>query len=148
MNVTINHPSASFTGTITVLETVAVGFTNGVASVDIPPQAISVFGSMPGFHYTYGAPSPAPPYDANLDTSVNAIVGNASSATGGALRAAYLAPLPTVGSLTYNPDGTIATDPDGNTYTWNADGTPATQTKGGVTRTFHWNTDGTLASVS
>jgi lysophospholipase L1-like esterase len=89
MNVTISHPSASFTGTITVLETVAVGFTNGVASVDIPPQAIAVFGSMPGFSYTYGAPSPAPPYDANLDTSVNAIVGNSSSASAGTLRAAF-----------------------------------------------------------
>lgn len=57
-------------------------------------------------------------------------------------------PLPSTGSFTYNADGTIATDPDGNTYTWNADGTPATQTKGGVTRTFHWNADSTLASVS
>jgi lysophospholipase L1-like esterase len=92
MNVTINHPSATFTGTITVLETVAVGFTNGVASVDIPPQAIAVFGSMSGFSYYYGAPTPAPPYDANLDTSVNAIVGNSSSATAGALRAAFVAP--------------------------------------------------------
>jgi lysophospholipase L1-like esterase len=89
MNVTISHPNSSFTGTITVLETVAVGFTNGTASVDIPPQAIAVFGSMPGFHYTYGAPGPAPAYDANLDVSVNAIVGNSSSATGGALKAAY-----------------------------------------------------------
>jgi hypothetical protein len=68
---------------------VAVGFTNGVASVDIPPQAIAVFGSMPGFSYTYGAPTPAPPYDANLDVTVNAIVGNSSSATGGTLRAAF-----------------------------------------------------------
>lgn len=59
-----------------------------------------------------------------------------------------VAPLPTAGGYTYNPDGTIASDPDGNTYTWNADGTPATQTKGGVTRTFNWNADGTLASVS
>jgi hypothetical protein len=91
MNVTINHPSATFTGTITVLETVAVGFTNGTASVDIPPQAIAVFGSMSGFSYYYGAPTPAPPYDANLDTSVNAIVGNSSSATVGTLRAAYVA---------------------------------------------------------
>jgi hypothetical protein len=89
MNVTINHPNSSFTGTITVLETVAVGFTNGVASVDIPPQAIAVFGSMPGFHYSYGAPGPAPAYDANLDVSVNAILGNSSSASVGTLRAAY-----------------------------------------------------------
>jgi hypothetical protein len=65
-----------------------------------------------------------------------------------ALRAAYVPALPTPGSFTYNPDGTIATDPDGNTYTWNTDGTPATQTKGGVTRTYTWNTDGTLASVA
>jgi hypothetical protein len=90
MNVTISHPNSSFTGTITVLETVAVGFTNGVASVDIPPQAIAVFGSMPGFSYTYGAPGPAPAYDANLDVSVNAIVGNTSSASAGTLRAAYV----------------------------------------------------------
>jgi hypothetical protein len=89
MNVTINHPNSSFTGTITVLETVAVGFTNGVASVDIPPQAIAVFGSMSGFSYYYGAPGPAPAYDANLDVSVNAIVGNGSSASAGTLRAAY-----------------------------------------------------------
>jgi hypothetical protein len=65
-----------------------------------------------------------------------------------ALRAALVSPLPTVGSFTYNPDGTVASDPDGNTYTWNTDGTPKTQTKGGVTRTYTWNTDGTLASVS
>jgi hypothetical protein len=41
-----------------------------------------------------------------------------------ALRAALVSPLPTTGSYTYNPDGTIASDPDGNTYTWNTDGTP------------------------
>jgi hypothetical protein len=70
------------------------------------------------------------------------------TATPAALKAAFVSPLPTTGSFTYNSDGTVASDPDGNTYTWNTDGTPATQTKGGVTRTFHWNTDGTLASVS
>jgi lysophospholipase L1-like esterase len=90
MNVTISHPNSSFTGTITVLETVAVGFTNGVASVDIPPQAIAVFGSMPGFSYTYGAPSPAPPYDANLDVTVNAILGNGSSASRATLGGAFV----------------------------------------------------------
>lgn len=57
-------------------------------------------------------------------------------------------PLPTVGAYTYDTNGNVLTDPDGNTYTWNTDGTPATQTRGGVTRTFTWNTDGTLGSVS
>lgn len=56
--------------------------------------------------------------------------------------------LPGTGSFTYDTNGNVLTDPDGNTYTWNADGTPATQTKGGVTRTYHWNADGTLGSVS
>ncbi len=70
------------------------------------------------------------------------------SETGLALRAAFVPALPTVGGYTYNPDGTIASDPDGNTYTWNPDGTPATQTKGEITRTFNWNPDATLASVS
>lgn len=65
-----------------------------------------------------------------------------------ALDGRYIAPVPTVGTYTYNGDGTINTDPDGNTYTWNSDGTPATQSKAGVTRTFNWNGDGTLASVS
>jgi hypothetical protein len=123
MNVTINHPNSSFTGTITVLETVAVGFTNGVASVDIPPQAIAVFSSMAGFSYYYGAPTPAPPYDANLDTSVNAIVGNASSASAGTLRAAYQRRWQ---ANTAYASGDIVIDPSGQIVQAKADFTSTT----------------------
>lgn len=83
-----------------------------------------------------------------LDAATAALVNDGSSTTASALRTNLVLPLPTTGSFTYNADGTIATDPDGNSYTWNTDGTLATQTKGGVTRTFHWNTDGSLGSVS
>jgi hypothetical protein len=85
--------------------------------VDIPPQAIAVFGSMSGFSYYYGAPTPAPPYDANLDTSVNAIVGNSSSATAGALRAAYL---PKWKAGTAYASGEPVLNPSGQTVTANA----------------------------
>lgn len=56
--------------------------------------------------------------------------------------------LPTPGSYTYNADGTVATDADGNTYTYNADGTVHTVAKGGVTRTLTYNADGTVGSVA
>jgi uncharacterized lipoprotein NlpE involved in copper resistance len=60
--------------------------------------------------------------------------------------AGYVPQLATVGSYTYNTDGTVATDPDGNAYSYNTDGTIRTITKGGVTRTATYNTDGTIAS--
>lgn len=52
--------------------------------------------------------------------------------------------LPSVGTLTYNSDGTVAVDDNGVAYTYNSDGTVHTATKGGVTRTATYNTDGTL----
>lgn len=60
----------------------------------------------------------------------------------------YAFQLPTAGSITYNADGTVATDADGVSYTYNADGTVHTAAKGGVTRTFTYNADGTIASVA
>jgi YD repeat-containing protein len=64
------------------------------------------------------------------------------------LSSKYVPQMQTVGSFTYNADGTVASDPDGNTYAYNADGTVHTVTKGGVTRTFTYNADGTIASVA
>jgi hypothetical protein len=124
---------------------------------DFLSQAHNADGSLKPLSYTNLANKPAIPATAadvgavsttGLDTATAALITNGSSSTIGALRAAFAPAVPTVGSYTYNTDGTIATDPDGNTYTWNADGTPNTQTTGGVTRTFHWNADGTLGSVS
>lgn len=56
--------------------------------------------------------------------------------------------LPIVGAITYNPDGSVATDENGVTYAYNADGTVHTATKGSTTRTFTYNADGTIASVA
>jgi YD repeat-containing protein len=56
--------------------------------------------------------------------------------------------LPAVGSYSYDANGNVLADPDGNTYTWNTDGTVATQTRNGVTRTFHYDDAGNLVSVS
>ena len=54
-------------------------------------------------------------------------------------------------TLTYNGDGTVATQTIAGvatTYTYNPDGTVATEARGGVTRTYTYNGDGTLASVA
>jgi chitodextrinase len=72
---------------------------------------------MAGFSYYYGAPTPAPPYDANLDASVNAIVGNSSSATVGTLRAAYV---PKWAANTAYASGEPVLNPSGQTVTANA----------------------------
>jgi YD repeat-containing protein len=53
--------------------------------------------------------------------------------------------------LTYNADGTVATQTVAGvatSYTYNADGTVATEVRAGVTRTYTYNADGTLASVA
>lgn len=54
---------------------------------------------------------------------------------------------PLVGSYVYNADGTLASDPDGQTYTYNPDGTLHATTLNGVARTYLYNPDGTIASV-
>jgi hypothetical protein len=60
-----------------------------------------------------------------------------------------LAPLlPTVGSITYNSDGTLATDENGAAYAYNSDGSVHTITKGGVTRTASYDSNGNLIGWS
>lgn len=52
-------------------------------------------------------------------------------------------------SVTYNPDGSVATvTTDGltTTYTYNTDGTVATDTRNGVTRVYTY-TDGNLTAI-
>lgn len=53
-------------------------------------------------------------------------------------------------TVTYNGDGTVATQTIGGvatTYTYNGDGTVATETRAGVTRTYSY-TSGNLTSVA
>jgi hypothetical protein len=121
-------------GTVT-LDQRRVGTLTADGSLLVPPSVDTASAAVDAL--TTGAP-------ASLDTLAEIAAELQGRLSDPALRS----PLPTVGSFTYNPDGTIASDPDGNTYTWNTDGTPKTQTKGGVTRTYTWNTDGTLRSVS
>ena len=64
-----------------------------------------------------------------------------------ALNGAY-APLGLVAdSVTYNPDGTVATSTEGGvttTYTYNSDGTVATEARLGKTKTYTYDGSGNL----
>lgn len=67
------------------------------------------------------------------------------------LSTSYVPQLTAPTTLTYNPDGTVASQTLGGiatTYTYNPDGTVASETRNGITRTYTYNIDGTLASVS
>lgn len=99
VTVTVTHTNSSFTGTITVQDNIVLPFTNGTATVTVPSSALGVIGTL-GFQVTFGAPGPAPAYDANLDTIISPIVGNAASQTAGTLRAAFDTP---EASLARNP---------------------------------------------
>lgn len=89
MNVVITYPIAGFTGNVTVQDgSVTLPFTNGTATVDIPPSAFGAI-TAAGMLITIGTPGPAPAYDANLDVATAAINGNAASQTAGVLRAAF-----------------------------------------------------------
>lgn len=105
ITVTVTHPTPHFTGTVTVLGTVVLPFTDGTASVTVPGYALGAIGAA-GFEVTIGTQTPAPPYDANLDTLVSPIVSNAASATNAALRAAYRR---RAGALWFPGGGTKAT---------------------------------------
>jgi lysophospholipase L1-like esterase len=100
MLVTLTHPVANFTGTVTVRETIVLPFTNGTSNIDVDPTAFGEIQSA-GITISIGAQAPAPPYDANLDTVVAPLVTNSGSTTATALRAAFGAqlsvrPLPAV----------------------------------------------------
>lgn len=90
--------------------------------------------------------------DSSVDADLELIHGLTSQdiidAVADARSGTYGTVLPTAGSFTYNADGTVRTDPDGNTYTYNADGSVHTIAKAGVTRTLTYNADGTVASVA
>jgi len=88
VTITITHTSPSFTGVITVLGTVQLPFTSGSATVTVPASALGAIEDL-GFPVTFGAPGPAPAYDANLDTLVAPIVEAATSATRAKLGAAF-----------------------------------------------------------
>jgi YD repeat-containing protein len=85
-----------------------------------------------------------------------AVNGTASSTPDAAsllssLTSTYAPILTPAATLTYNADGTVATQTVASvvtTYTYNADGSVATEARGGVTRTYTYNADGTLASVA
>lgn len=62
------------------------------------------------------------------------------------LSGVYDPTLPARGGVTYNTDGSVATDENGVAFTYNVDGTVHTISKGGVTRTATYNADGTIGS--
>lgn len=87
-------------------------------------------------------------HQSQLDTHTTQIAGKVDTTTANATYATILTPAE---SLTYNADGTVATQTIGGvatTYTYNADGTVHTETRNSVTRTYIYNSDGTLASVA
>jgi hypothetical protein len=88
MLVTLTHPISGFTGTVTVKETIVLPFTNGTSNIDVDPTAFGAIQSS-GILISIGAQAPAPPYDANLDTTVAPLVTNSGSTTATALRAAF-----------------------------------------------------------
>jgi hypothetical protein len=113
VTITITHTNSAFTGVITVLGTVALPFTAGVATVTVPTSALGAIEDL-GFPVTFGAPGPAPAYDANLDTLVAPIVSNAASTTSASLKAAFVA----VGSVMINvKDHGVKLDWNGTTGT-------------------------------
>lgn len=86
---------------------------------------------------TTGGPVPAP------------ILPSNGVAPGG--KNTYATILTPATGLTYNADGTVATQTVAGvttSYTYNADGTVATEARAGITRTYTYNADGTLASVA
>lgn len=70
---------------------------------------------------------------------------NASEAAAGAL------PRNPALSVTYNPDGSVATTTENGvltTFTYNTDGTVNTQTSAGVTRTFTYDANGNVTGAA
>lgn len=61
-------------------------------------------------------------------------------------------PIPPTGTtITYNPDGSVATVTENGvltSYTYNGDGTVHTDTTQGVTRTYSYDTNGNLTAVT
>jgi hypothetical protein len=86
---------------------------------------------------------------AALDANQNLVVTfSDGSSTNVGMPAPAAGALPSVGAFTYNGDGTVASDADGNAYTYNGDGTVHTITRGPFVRTLTYNGDGTIASVT
>jgi YD repeat-containing protein len=66
------------------------------------------------------------------------------------LSATYASAFPAAQSITYNPDGSVATVVENGvttSYTYNGDGTVATDTRAGVTRNYGY-TNGNLTSIT
>jgi hypothetical protein len=126
---------------------------NGATARNFPQLGIT---AKPGYVYDLGAykppNEPLPKEGQPYPQPLNNWVSDPGPATDGPVRQAadlsgeYAPQVPTSGSYTYNTDGTVSTDPDGNAYTYNSDGSVHTITKGSVTRTATYNADGTIAS--
>lgn len=88
------------------------------------------------------------------DASVAAYISTPGSATATQLSATYASAFPNTQSITYNPDGSVATVVENGvttSYTYNSDGTVATDTRtiNGVTTTRNYGyTGGNLTSIT
>lgn len=87
----------------------------------------------------------------NLPASVNVVEENLPDRLGlDGMSAAYASAFPATQTITYNPDGSVATvteNGDTTSYTYNADGTVATDTRRGVTRKYGYD-NGNLTTIT
>jgi YD repeat-containing protein len=97
-----------------------------------------------------GPQGPAGPNTVPTDTAIAAAVNNGASATKAALNATFVPGNPTL-TVTYNPDGSVATTTENGvltTFTYNTDGTVNTQTRAGVTKTFTYDANGNVTGAA
>lgn len=85
-----------------------------------------------------------------LDAATAANINTPASATATALNATLVPANPTL-TVTYNPDGSVATTTEDGvltSFTYNGDGTVNTQTRAGTTKTYTYDANGNVTGAA